>query len=830
MSPHHRWLLAVALFLARLPALQGQSPVLEDKPAPKADKSIRTDLYGDPLPPGALARLGTVRLRHPSRLDCIAFSPKEKVIASGGPAPTVCFWDLNTGREVRRFAGPGEINTVVFSPDGSLIAGAGHQQIIVWNSDTRKELVRLKSDSVERKCLAFSRDGKVLISAAEGGLACLWEIPTGKKLREVKFQPADRGCFALARDGSRLAVVGKEYVIHLWDVATGKERYQVETKDPHGVPVFSPDGKMLAFGDEDAIVLWDLITEQARLKLSGCRQARAWTFSPDGASLAVGVGWGSPQPISLWDTTSGKRRPRFKTDPIRVESLTFSLDGKLLAAGQWSSGAIHLWDAVTGKQLHQRPGHGGSIFNLTFLAAGKKLLSAGWNGKVRVWDVKTAKQLQSLDGDRPPNMLAVAPDEDQLALASGLPEVELCRLSDDKRHDKLMWKRGQVWELAYSSDGICFICSPQGFISGYDTSSGKPVWELQTVPLLQQAPPLINSMVLSPDGKTLLLGGHGENGGIVFLIDRQTKKVRYQQKVHRIIVNEVAVSPDGRLFAVRGPFAPLTLWESASGKLRLELAKGDNIWSFAFAPDGNALALGTAKGRIDVWEVTTGKLRCRFSVPHGLVGRLAFSPDGRTLASSHADHTILIWDLAGQGKAEPLPVVALNAKELAGLWNDLAGDDGLKAHQAIGKMVAGGKTSVEFLQKHLSPVAAAGAAEVKRLLADLEADQFKVRQQATRTLARLHDQAKHSLEEVLKGKPTLELRRRVEMLLKRLDGPLAEPEVCRGLRALEVLEQIGTAEARQLLGALAKGLPEARVTQEAQASLQRLGKRALAGP
>jgi WD40 repeat protein len=731
----------------------------------------------------------------------------------------ICFWDLDTGKEVRRFAGPADISTLVFSPDGHLLAGAGPHEIILLESATSKKLVHLKEHKAGWKCLAFSRNGKALISAAGRGLACVWEVATGKKLREFKFQPGNGGVCALAPDGSSLAVLDQDNVIHLWDVATGKEGHQLRMGQWAGLPVFSADGKTLACGDRQAIVLWDVMTGQARLKLDGCGNARAWTFSPDGATLAVGMDrTRPPQSISLWDTTSGKPRPAFKTDPLPVESLTFSPDGKVLAGRQWASGTIHLWNAANGKELHQRTGHGHSIFNLTFLAAGKKLVSAGSAGNVRLWDTLTARQLQCLRGSSGSlAKLAVAPDEKQLALGSK-DGVELFRLADGKRLAHFKWDRDPICALTYSSDGICFLCNSYGFIRGYDTTSGKSVWECQT------PPHRVNSMVLSPNGKTLVLGGLGNKGGIVSVIDRDTKKLRLQQQVNRTMVNGVAVSPDGRTFAVRGPIAPVTLWELASGTLRLELGKAGQVWSFAFSPDGKALALGTEKGRVEVWETTTGKLRCHFAGPDGSVGTLAFSPSGKTLASGHADHTILIWDVAGESKGEPLPVVALTAKELAGLWNDLAGDDGLKAHQAIWKMAAGGKTSVQFLQKQLAPIPPPDAAEMKRLLADLEADQFEVRQKATQELAKLHDRARHSLEQVLRGKPTAELRKRVELLLKRLDEAATPPEAWRGLRAVEVLEQIGTAEARQLLTALAKGLPGARLTEEAKASLKRLSK------
>jgi hypothetical protein len=122
-------------------------------------------------------------------------------------------------------------------------------------------------------------------------------------------------------------------------------------------------------------------------------------------------------------------------------------------------------------------------------------------------------------------------------------------------------------------------------------------------------------------------------------------------------------------------------------------------------------------------------------------------------------------------------------------------------------------------------VKAPDAARVKRLLADLGSERFAVRQRATDELERLAELAEPALRQLLATDPPLEVRQRLQALLKRLEWPVSDPEALRGLRALEALERIATAEARQVLTGLAGGAPDARLTREASEALRRLGKR-----
>jgi hypothetical protein len=159
------------------------------------------------------------------------------------------------------------------------------------------------------------------------------------------------------------------------------------------------------------------------------------------------------------------------------------------------------------------------------------------------------------------------------------------------------------------------------------------------------------------------------------------------------------------------------------------------------------------------------------------------------------------------------------------LWRDLAGDDALRAYQTVLELAGTPRLSVPFLREHLHPAPPVDAQRIARLLADLDSNRFAVREQAAGELEALGDLAAPALRRLLAGKPPLEQRRRGEAVLVKIDGPVRKPETLRAVRAVEVLEWVGTPEARRVLESVAAGAPEARLTQEAQASLERLAKR-----
>jgi hypothetical protein len=295
----------------------------------------------------------------------------------------------------------------------------------------------------------------------------------------------------------------------------------------------------------------------------------------------------------------------------------------------------------------------------------------------------------------------------------------------------------------------------------------------------------------------------------------------------RELVSHIALSPDGRVFAAFGE--RVRLWDARRG-LPLPVSKefpsfgrrvtpGRPYGVAAFSACSRLLATAAADGDVRVWEVATGHMVARFSGHSGRVQALMFSGDGKTLVSGGADGTALLWAVDAVGRDGPRPEKLLAPETLS---EYLGSPDARRAYRAIFDLVAAPEQAVPFLAQLLRPQKPPDADTVRRWIAALDSDSFLERERATNTLKLHGKHVERALRQALTGKPTLELQRRIEDILKSLEDPSASAELLRGLRAIVVLERINTPTARRVLANLARDARETPVGAEARQMLERL--------
>lgn len=856
------WKLGVAplVGLITISALQGDDRA-DKQPPPASAPAL--DQQGDPLPAGAVARLGTVRWRH-AQISSMVLSPDGKVLATGTWGGSIRLWDRATGKLIGAMHGSEHRDTrtwqLAFSPDSAVLAcgnseGVDSYTIRLWNVATKSERSihfqpKDRGGLVGFRCLAFFPDGKTLASAIHrDNKVRLWDVASGQAI-EALPQPSSPERMVCSPDGTTLALAYGEgpqaqtnHKVALLDPAARTVRRTLAggTYNSNSTRslTFSPDGKMLTQAMINSVYVWDLAADKRIGPLNIDKGVQAATFAPDGKSLLVL----SQRQVLSFDPATGKETGALALqDEGHASSFAHAPGGKLFVLGMHLN-TLKVWESSTGKQLvPDKDGHRRDVVGVAFSPDGAGLTSISdktirhWNlqgvqtralsleienphssttpialspdGRVvaslqRLWDAKTGRVRHTLGRVR------AALERQDLFFCSSEEDEHLPGIDDDDIH----------WCAGPSDDPTClaFSADSKTLAAGYGDKK-VVLWDPETgrahgVIDVGESP---SCLALSPDGAVLAAGA--------YLWDANTgKKLTALKSKDKFWIRSAAVfSADGRILAAQVGDGSIRSWETATGAEIVAILPANQRLSGALAvsPDGRLLA-GQTDGKVCLWESVTGKQIGALTGHGDAVLSLAFSADGRRLVSGSRDTTCLVWSLPAV--LTPTPDKRFDLAELDTLWRHLAAAEAQTAHAAGWRFHAAPADSVRFLSKQLLAYAKPDPQRVQQLVADLDAKEFRTRADAHTELEKLGELAFPALRQALAAKPSLEMQRRIEQLLDKRPGPHGEE--LRAWRALGVLENIGTPEARHLLEKVRDTAPWPRIRAEARSAAARLAQR-----
>jgi len=330
----------------------------------------------------------------------VTFSPNGKQVLSGSEDNTLELWDIETGQEVRIFRGHDNyITSVKFSHDGThVLSGSDDETIMLWDTETGQEIKTFSTDIVfPTSSIAFNHDGSQFIRTF-GPFINTWELSTGREINSFSGHTANVLSVAYSPDGKQVLSGSVDKTFKLWDAATGQEiRTFSGYNDEVRSVAFSPDGKhVLSSSNDGTIKLWDVATGQ-EIRTIITEHTTPWywyvsvAFSPDG-KLALSGSWDGI--IKFWDITTGKEIRSFgHGNP--VDSITFSPDGKRFIVCFLFDNVINIYDTVTGQEINALSGNCSGVHILEYSPDSKQILSCSLDGTTRIWDIETGREIAS---------------------------------------------------------------------------------------------------------------------------------------------------------------------------------------------------------------------------------------------------------------------------------------------------------------------------------------------------------------------------------------------------------------------------------------------------
>jgi WD40 repeat protein len=777
---------------------------------------------GDNLPTRSFQRLGTTKLRHGSRILCLGYSPDGQMLAAGGGNDPVRIWNPKTGEMLREINEPW-VHALTFTPSGETLVFAGYQKHIrLWSFKLNKEIGRLEGHKAAIKALAVSPDISTIASGSQDGVITVWEWNTKRKVADLTGHTDEVTALAFSpdRDSNLVASAGSDRVIHIWSIETNQSKLKIDAGCGVHAIAYSADGKTLySAGDDHLIRRWDAQTGKQTGTFKG-HDGIVVSLLVQGDTIISGA---LDKTIRIWDAKTTKERKLLPRGQGDCDALAVTNTGDFIATAGLNN-TIRIFETASGKEINPAPGPQAGLGAIALDRDTKRLVSIRADGHAIVWDSQSGKIIRQWDTKQTGEIqFALSLDGKTLATASN--SVRLWNVDTG----------GELAQLPVKDLVAALAFAPDGNTLGLGLHGGSvEIWNLKDKKLVgsRQHPGALHALAWSPDGKKLAAAG----GAKIVIHDpldsalTTTFDVKEGPAPAFPLVASLAFGPDSKTLAAGCFDATIRIYDTASknptsltGHRQCE-GHHSVPYALAFSPDGRTLVSGSFDKTARLWEAFSGKQIALFKGHIGPVMGVAFAKHGRSVFTGSVDTTILQWDvpgLVGEGK---LPQLKYETADLDNAWLVLASEDTAIGHKKMWECIASGATAIPHMMQpgriyFLDPE------RVKKLFKELDSGNFIIRTAAMKELAGNGRWMEGRYDAAMANPPSLEYKRRVEILKEKLSAantPSLVQERLRIRRFMLMCEQIASPAAISALQQLADRGPEEEIREEAKDSLKRL--------